>query len=185
MYKRQGVAIAKGCRGIKLNGCEISDTGAGGIYIGFDIRQVKEAGVPERDVPRDNVISNCLITSLGHVHPAAVGVWMAQTSNNKILKNEISYVSYSGVSMGWTWAFDPNYTKNNYIAHNYIHHVAQTLGDAAGIYSLGDCEGSVYDGNYIDQIYKGEGVYGVVDAMGFDECSSKICLLYTSPSPRD
>lgn len=174
-----GVAIAKGCRGIKLNGCEISDTGAGGIYIGFDIRQVKEAGVPERDVPRDNVISNCLITSLGHVHPAAVGVWMAQTSNNKILKNEISYVSYSGVSMGWTWAFDPNYTKNNYIAHNYIHHVAQTLGDAAGIYSLGDCEGSVYDGNYIDQIYKGEGVYGVVDAMGFDECSSKITIKNT------
>lgn len=174
-----GVSIDKGCRGVKLNGCEISDLGAGGIYMGFDIRLVEEAGIPQSDAPRENVISNCLITSLGHVHPAAVGVWMAQTSDNKIVNNEISYVSYSGVSMGWTWSFDPNYTKNNYVARNYIHHVVQTLGDAAGIYSLGDCTGSVYDGNYIDQIYKGDGVVGVVDAMGFDECSSKITIQNT------
>lgn len=140
---------------------------------------MKEAGIPECDAPRENIVSNCLITSLGHVHPAAVGIWIAQSFGNRIIKNEISDVSYSGISMGWTWGFESNYTKNNYIAHNYIHHVAQILGDAAGIYSLGDCEGSVYDGNYIDQIYKGEGVYGVVDAMGFDECSSKITIQNT------
>lgn len=171
-----GISIANGCRAVQLNGCEVSDTGAGGIYIGFDVRLVKDAGIPQSEAPRENVVSNCLISNLGHVHPAAVGVWMAQTSDNKITNNEISYISYSGVSMGWTWGFDPNYTKNNYIGHNYIHHVAQILGDAAGIYSLGDCSGSVYDSNYIDQIYKGEGVYGVVDAMGFDECSSKITI---------
>lgn len=174
-----GVSIAKGCRAISLNACEIADTGAGGIYIGFDVRLVKEAGIPQSDAPKGNIISNCLITSLGHVHPAAVGVWMAQTSDNKVVNNEISYISYSGISTGWTWGFEPNYTKNNYIAHNYIHHVAQILGDAAGMYSLGDCEGTVYDGNYIDQIYKGDDVYGVVDAMGFDECSSKITIRNT------
>ena len=174
-----GVSIANGSRRIKLNGCEIADAGAGGVYIGFDVRLVNEAGIPQSEAPKENVISNCLITGLGHVHPAAVGVWLAQTSDNKILDNEISYISYSGTSLGWTWGFEPNYTKNNYIARNYIHHVAQILGDAAGMYSLGDCEGSVYDGNYIDQIYKGDGVYGVVDAMGFDECSSKITIRNT------
>lgn len=171
-----GVSIANGCRGIQLNGCEVADTGAGGIYIGFDVRLVEDAGIPRSEAPRENVVSNCSINSLGHVHPAAVGVWLAQTSDNRIVNNEISYVSYSGVSMGWTWGFEPNYTKNNYIGRNYIHHVAQILGDAAGIYSLGDCSGCVYDGNYIDRIYKGEGVYGVVDAMGFDECSSNITI---------
>lgn len=174
-----GVSIDKGCRAVKLNGCELSDLGAGGVYMGFDVRLVEETGIPESDAPCENVISNCLITGLGHVHPAAVGVWMAQTKDNKVIHNEISYVSYSGISTGWTWGFEPNYTKNNYIAHNYIHHVAQTLGDAAGMYSLGDCTGTVYDSNYIDQIYKGEGVYGVVDAMGFDECSSKITIQNT------
>ena len=170
------VRIAKGCRAVQLNGCEISDIGAGGVYIGFDVRLVEDAKIPYSDSPTENVITNCLITNLGHIHPAAVGVWMAQTSNNQIVNNEISYISYTGVSLGWTWGFEPNYTKNNYIARNYIHHTAQSLGDAAGIYSLGNCAGSVYDGNYVDQIYKGKDVHGVVDAMGFDECSSEITI---------
>lgn len=174
-----GVVIDRGCRGIKLNGCDIYDLGAGGVYIGFDVRLVEAAGVPKTDAPRENVISNCRISSLGHVHPAAVGVWIAQASDNKIVNNEISYVSYSGISLGWTWGFEPNYTKNNYIGKNYIHHVAQSLGDAAGMYSLGDCTGCVYDGNFIDEINIGEGVYGVVDAMGFDECSSHILIKNT------
>ncbi|MGM9803504.1 MAG: right-handed parallel beta-helix repeat-containing protein [Muribaculaceae bacterium] len=171
-----GVSIAHGCNGVSLTGCEIADAGAGGVYIGFDVRLVDEAGIAPSEAPCNNVVSNCLITRLGSVHPAAVGVWMAQTSGNKIVNNELSYISYSGISTGWTWGFEHNFTKNNYIAHNHIHHVAQILGDAAGMYSLGDCDGTVYDANYIDQIFKGEGVHGVVDAMGFDECSSKITI---------
>lgn len=173
------LSIAHGCRGVKLNGCEIADAGAGGVYIGFDVRLVDKEGIEPDEAPRDNEVSNCLITGLGSVHPAAVGVWMAQTSGNRITHNELSYISYSGISTGWTWGFEHNYTKNNYIAHNRIHHVAQILGDAAGMYSLGDCEGTVYDANYIDDIYKGDGVHGVVDAMGFDECSSKITIRNT------
>lgn len=174
-----GVWIAHGCNGVNLTGCEIADTGAGGVYIGFDVRLVDDADIAPSEAPRNNVVSNCLITRLGSVHPAAVGVWMAQTSDNRIVNNELSYISYSGISTGWTWGFEHNYTKNNYIAHNHIHHVAQILGDAAGMYSLGDCSGTVYDANYIDQIYKGEGVHGVVDAMGFDECSSNITIRNT------
>lgn len=174
-----GVFVSNGCESVRLQGCEVSDTGAGGIYIGLPVTLVEQSGTPKSEAPRNNVVSNCRIHDIGHVHPAAVGVWMAQTFGNRIEHNEISDVSYSGVSMGWTWSFDPNYTKDNRVAHNYIHHVAQTLGDAAGIYSLGDCEGSVYDGNYLDQIAKGDGVYGVVDAMGFDECSSKITIRNT------
>ena len=171
-----GVHIDKGSKGITLNGCEIADLGGGGVYLGFDVRLVEEAGIPQSDAPCHNVVSNCYIHHLGNVHPAAVGIWMAQASDNQITNNEIAYVSYSGTSMGWTWGVEPNYTKNNLVARNYIHHTAQVLGDAAGMYSLGDCSGCVYDGNYIDQIYKGEGVYGVVDAMGFDECSSHIII---------
>lgn len=173
------VSIGKGCDGVTLNGCEIADIGAGGVYIGMDVRLPEKEGLPENDSPKNNKVSNCYIHSLGHVHPAAVGVWIAQASDNEIVNNEISYVSYSGTSLGWTWGFENNYTKNNLLARNYIHHTAQVLGDAAGMYSLGDCSGSVYDGNYIDQIYKGEGVHGVVDAMGFDECSSHIVIRNT------
>lgn len=170
------VNIGKGCNGVTLNGCEIADIGAGGVYIGMDVRLPKKEGMPESDSPKNNKVSNCFIHSLGHVHPAAVGVWIAQASNNEIVNNEISYVSYSGTSLGWTWGVETNYTRNNYLARNYIHHTAQVLGDAAGMYSLGDCSGCIYDGNFIDQIYKGKGVAGVVDGMGFDECSSNITI---------
>lgn len=170
------VEIGRGSRQVKLNGCEINDIGGGGIYIGMDVRLVEEAGIPHSDAPAENTISNCLIHGIGHIHPASVGIWIAQTYDNRITNNELSYISYSGISLGWTWGFEPNYTKNNYIARNYIHHTAQILGDAAGMYSLGDCSGSIYEANHIDSIYKGEGVYGVVDAMGFDECSSNITI---------
>ncbi|MGQ7869215.1 right-handed parallel beta-helix repeat-containing protein [Sunxiuqinia sp. sy24] len=173
-FGSNAVTIGKGSREVVFNGCEMFDMGGGGIYIGFPIREVDKAGVPKSDAPSNNTISNCFIHSAGKVHPAAVGVWIAQSYNNTIFHNEISDISYTGVSTGWTWGGGFNYTKSNRIANNYIHHVAQYLGDAAGIYSLGNCEGTAYYENYMDQIAKGDGVHGVVDAMGFDEHSNNI-----------
>ncbi|MBI9063893.1 MAG: right-handed parallel beta-helix repeat-containing protein [Marinilabiliaceae bacterium] len=173
-FGSNAVTIGKGSSEVVFNACEMYDMGGGGVYIGFPIREVDKAGVPKADAPSHNTISNCYIHSAGNVHPAAVGVWIAQGHHNTISHNEISDISYTGVSTGWTWGGGFNYTKSNRIANNYIHHVAQALGDAAGIYSLGNCEGTAYFENYMDQIAKGDGVHGVVDAMGFDEHSNNI-----------
>jgi hypothetical protein len=168
--------IGKQSREVTFNGGEMGDMGGGGVLIGFPVRLVEEAGIPYSDAPAFNVISNNVIHDAGLVHPASVGVWIAQSHDNKIIHNEISNISYSGVSIGWTWGPEKNYTKNNLIEGNYIHHVAQQLGDAAGIYCLGNCEGMVYKENYLDQIKKGDGVHGVVDAMGFDEHSKNVVI---------
>lgn len=170
------VRIAEGSSRVVLNGCEMYDVGGGGVYIGFPVRDVIAEQVPKEVAPHSNVVSNCLIQEVGLVHPAAVGVWLAQTYNNRIAHNELAYISNSGVSIGWSWGKEINYTKDNYIGRNYIHHVAQFMGDAAGIYSLGDCSGSSYEGNYLDQIFKGAGVHGVVDGMGFDGSSYHILI---------
>jgi hypothetical protein len=173
-FGANAVHIDKGSSHITFNACEMYDMGGGGVYIGFPVREVEKANVPKSHAPFNNTISNCYIHSAGNVHPAAVGVWIAQGYDNHIVHNEIANISYTGVSTGWTWGGGFNYTKSNTIANNYIHHVAQLLGDAAGIYSLGDCRGTVYAENYLDQIAKGDGVHGVVDAMGFDEHSNNI-----------
>jgi hypothetical protein len=168
--------IGKQSRRVTFDGGEMADMGGGGVLIGFPVRLVEKAGIPYSDAPAFNVISNNRIHDAGLMHPASVGVWIAQSHDNKILHNEISNISYSGISIGWTWGPEKNYTKSNLIEGNYIHHVAQQLGDAAGIYCLGNCEGTVYRENYLDQIKKGDGVYGVVDAMGFDEHSKNVVI---------
>lgn len=173
-FGANAITIGKSSNDVVFNGCEMFDIGGGGVYIGFPIREVNKANIPKTEAPSHNTISNCYIHSAGKVHPAAVGVWIAQSHHNTVSHNEISDISYTGVSTGWTWGGAFNYTKSNRIANNYIHHVAQYLGDAAGIYSLGNCAGSVYFENYMDQIAKGDGVHGVVDAMGFDEHSNNI-----------
>ena len=170
------VRIGNGSESVGLDGCEMFDVGGGGVYIGFPTRDVIKDNVSKEEAPHSNWVRNCLINKVGLVHPAAVGIWLAQTYNNRIEKNELAYISNSGVSIGWSWGKEINYTKDNFIGQNYIHHVAQSMGDAGGIYSLGDCKGSIYFGNYMDQINKGDGVHGVVDAMGFDGSSYYITI---------
>ena len=41
------------------------------------------------------------------VYPAAVGVWIGQSSGNTIAHNEISNIYHSGIGVGWTWGYLP------------------------------------------------------------------------------
>ncbi len=165
------VKLGKGSSHISFVGCEMYDLGGGGVIIGFPVRSVSKAGIPPEDAPAYNTVSNCWIHSAGRVHPSAVGIMIAQAHNNIVSHCEINDLSYSGISSGWTWGHEKNYTNHNRIANNYIHNVARSLGDTAALYSLGRNEGSVYYENYLDDIVKGKGVVGVVDAFGFDEGS--------------
>ena len=159
---------------IALKSCEIFDVGGGAIQMGNPVRLVEKAGIPEAWAPSYNTVTNCWIHRAGQVHPSAVGVMIAQAHHNIVEHCEISDLSYSGISNGWTWGRQLNYTHDNRIANNYIHHVAQKLGDAAGLYSLGNNPGTIYFENHLGNIVKGKGVHGVVDAMGFDEGSNGI-----------
>ncbi len=161
---------------IAIKGCEIFDAGGGAVQIGNPVRLVEKAGIPEDWAPSHNTIDNCWIHHCGLVHPSAVGVMIAQAHDNTISHCEIHDLSYSGISSGWTWGKDKCYTYMNRISNNYIHHVARKLGDAAGLYSLGNNFGSVCAENYLDQIVKAPGVHGVVDAMGFDEHSNDFLI---------
>ncbi len=171
-----GLKIDKGCKSVVLQSSEVSDTGGGGVYIGFPERDVYAKKIPKEVAPSFNIIRNCKIHNIGSVHPAAVGIWIAQSYNNLIENNELSDISSCGISLGWCWGKEKNYTMNNQIKRNYIHDVAQLLGDCAGIYTLGDMPGTIFYGNYLNDIYKGDGVHGVVDAMGFDASSKGVVI---------
>ena len=74
--------------------------------------------------------------------------------------NLIADVGYAGVHLGWTWGRFPNHTAHNLIEANHIHHVMRDLADAAGIYSLGPQEGTVYRENWIHDVVRPAGAIG-------------------------
>ena len=69
----------------------------------------------------------------------------------------------------------PNYTSDNVVEANDIHHVMRDLVDSAGIYSLGIETGTVYRANYVHDIRRVTGVSGgPVAGIYFDEGSRDI-----------
>ena len=71
----------------------------------------------------------------------------------RILHNEISEISYTGISMGWGWNQQPCSMANNLISGNLIHHYAKHMYDTAGIYTLGSQPHTLIEGNVVRDIY--------------------------------
>ena len=165
-----GIDFGNGCRDCAAEGCELFDLGAGGVKIGV-------AWADEHD-PR-NFAYGCtvrdnLIAYGGRIHPAGVGVWIGHAASNRVERNTIHDLYYSGVSAGWRWAFGPNPACANVIERNRIYRIGQgVLSDLGGIYMLGEQPGSVERLNVIHDIrrarYGGWGVY-------FDSGSSHILV---------
>ena len=157
------------CRFNRIENCELIDLGAGGIKIGSP-RSPDRATPGESSAARDNVIRDCLIEGGGRLHPAAVGIWIGHSSGNTIEHNDIVDFYYTGISVGWSWGYEPSSAQNNAIAWNRIARIGQKiLSDMGGIYTLGNGPGNVLDHNVISDVaaaeYGGWGIY-------FDEGSS-------------
>jgi hypothetical protein len=161
-----GIEITDGSKGVVVEKSVLRDLGAGGIKIGT----LEYAGDADlRRYPVGNTVSDSVIQGGGRIHPAGIGVWIGHSGSNKVLRNTISDLYYSGVSLGWRWdsAFSP--AKNNLVADNHIYNLGQgVLSDMAGIYTLGESQGTVLRGNRIHDVtrsrYGGWGIY-------FDESS--------------
>ena len=145
-----GVWLKRGCRDSRIVRCLIEDLGGGGVYIG-DTADWKEEN-PDR-LTAFNCVSNCIIRSGGHALNGAIGIWVGHASDNEIVHNDIGDFRYTGVSMGWTWGYKPTVAKRNRLLWNRIHHIGRgVLSDMAGIYTLGDSEGTEVVGNWVHDV---------------------------------
>lgn len=145
-------------KGGKIEFCRIQDAGGNGIVAGTFGDYTHEAHLPydpqdQREVCRGLNISNNTITDVTNEDWGCVGIAAGYVRDIVISHNEISEVSYTGISMGWGWNQQPCAMANNKVLNNLIHHYARHMYDTAGIYTLGAQPHSLIEGNVVRDIY--------------------------------
>ena len=168
-----GLEVLAGSTRNVMAACIIHDAGAGGFKVGHEEMKPHESAIGERmagDFPAmATTIVDCTIRDCGHLFPSAIGIWVGNSSWNRLLHNHIFNCNYTGISCGWTWGYAPTRTVGNRIEYNHIHHINnhEILSDNGGIYTLGIQPGLVMRGNVIHDIScYGYGAWGIYPDEG-------------------
>lgn len=154
-----GLDYKRGTHDDVVIGNLFKDIAGSGIQAGVFSDEVHEVHFPYqpadlREVCRNLLISNNLITDVTNEDWGTLGISAGFMNGINIEHNDISEVSYSGISMGWGWTKTVNVAMNNRIAGNKIHRYAKHLYDVSAIYTLSAQPASVIEENYVDSIYK-------------------------------
>ena len=149
-----GLELGHATQQCRVSHCTFRDLGAGGIKLGDD--SIHQGGGEQTF---GNEIADCEIADAGHVFPSAVGVWVGQAFDNRIVHNEIHDLYYSGISAGWSWGYGDSLNRGNVIAHNHVHHIGQKsdgdgpiLADMGAVYLLGGRNGTVVRNNVLHDV---------------------------------
>lgn len=151
--------IQTGVSHLSVTHCTFQDLGAGGITI-YGVN-----AVPVTDeVNHDLIITDNYIGSYGRVHANGIGIVLRYAYDCTLSHNEITDGYYTGISVGWSWGYDPHATSNILVEKNHIHNIGQyMLSDMGGIYTLGLQPGTVLRGNLVHNVYsrtsKAWGIY--------------------------
>jgi hypothetical protein len=187
-----GIEVGVGCADIEIARNRITDIGAGGIRIGHffswetdgsgvltERGRLRKAAMPtgphgQRITVADNEIAHC-----GRFTPEAVGVFVGDNANNKIIHNHIHDLYYSAISVGSVQDFGACEAIGNIIEYNHIHDVGQgMLSDLAGIYTC-STPGSRIAFNIIHDVTRREyGGWGIYPDEGSHDLSIENNLVY-------
>lgn len=142
----------------KVEGCTFRDIAGNGIVAGSFSPPAHETHLPYDPVDRRELctflqISNNYITNVSNEDWGCVGILAGYVSDITIEHNEISEVSYSGISLGWGWTQTVNCMRNNTVHANHIHHYGKHMYDVSGIYTLSSQPKSYITENYVHSIY--------------------------------
>ena len=143
------IEIGKGSDSVRIEECEMFELGGSGIKM-----LGNTATEPETDACRHNTVRRNYIHHPARRYRAACGIIAMHTSHNEISENEICFLDYSGLSLGWVWGYRPSNTRCNLIRGNHIHHVGGgQISDLGAIYTLGKQDGTVIEENLLHDVY--------------------------------
>ena len=142
----------------RIDNCTFRDIGGSAILAGSFGPEGHEAHLPYAPADMRNIctglqILNNRIDDAANEDWGCLGIGAGFVRDIRIEHNEISNVSYTGISMGWGWNQQTCAMANNVVRGNYIHHYARHMYDTAGIYTLGCQPHSFVVANVVDNIY--------------------------------
>lgn len=173
-----GIWLRQNCSDSDIISCYFHDLGAGAIKIGT------VSPVGDEQLTNHITVDNCIVYNYGVLMENAVGIVVFNASDCSITHNDIHFGNYTGISLGWVWGYGNSPTKRNDVAYNRISHIGTgLLNDLAGIYTLGESEGTHIHHNVISEVKSGDllgwGIYA-------DEGTSGVLIdkniVYRSPS---
>ena len=153
-----GLDYVEGTNGGKVENCIFTDIAGNGLVAGSFSLASLETHLPYnpgdlREVCTGLEIRNNLFNDVTNEDWGCVAIAAGYVSGIHILNNEISEVSYTGISLGWGWNRNLVCMKNNLVQRNNIHHYAKHVYDVAGIYTLGNQPGTIISENWVHDIY--------------------------------
>lgn len=145
-------------KGGSIDHCTFRDIGGTAILAGSFGSEAHEAHLPfdpndRRMICTDLTITNNYINDAANEDWGCIGIGAGYVRSIRIVNNEISDVSYTGISLGWGWNQQPCAMADNHVERNYIHHYARHMYDTAGIYTLGCQPHTFIQENVVDSIY--------------------------------
>jgi hypothetical protein len=137
-----GLDFNYGTHDDSILGNVFTDIGGSAISVGkFTASAATEMHVPynptdaseicTNDTVKDNYVTNVTTEIQG-----ACGIVAGYPRTIDIEHNEVSYVNYTGISVGFGWTPAVNAMSNNRINYNDVHNVANVLADGGAIYTL-------------------------------------------------
>jgi hypothetical protein len=133
--------------------------GGGGIRIGGDGPWGHSAWRTT-----DNSIVDNTLRHLGELYPSSRGIFIMQAARTLVAHNEISYLRYNPIQMGYFWGYGETATHDNVVEYNHIHHVGHLdhqLGDLGAVYMVSEMPGSILRNNLIHDITGTHFAFGI------------------------
>ncbi len=136
--------------------CTFGNIGGTAIMGGSFAESPREVHRPYTDLAsrcqRLTIDSNFIVDAANEDW-GAVGIALGYVRHCTISNNYVSFLSYSGICVGWGWTPLNTGMEHNRIEGNNVYNYARQLYDAGGIYTLSNQPGSVISGNKVSRPY--------------------------------
>jgi hypothetical protein len=152
-----GLDLISGTKESAIIGCVFRDIGGNGIQLGSFQTGGIETHIAynpadEREISTRDRIANNLLTDCANEDWGCVAILAGYVREVAIEHNEVSNVSYTGISLGWGWVKAANAMRDNRVHANRLTQIATRMCDTAGVYTLSAQPGTVISENYVGPI---------------------------------